>query len=142
MKRIALKIDADTYRGTLVGVPALAALLKQHAAQATFFFSLGRDRSGCESYAGSLARYYGLATRLYGRLLPAPNIGARCAEVLRQIEGDGFEVGIHAWDRVRWEKEIAKADNAWVEEQMAQACARFTEIFATRPPRTLPPAGG
>jgi len=129
MKRIALKVDADTYRGTLVGVPALAALLQQHSAAATFFFSLGRDFAGREPRAASLARYYGLATRLYGRLLPAPNIGGRCAETLRQVKAAGFEVAIHAWDRARWEHEIASAENGWVEVQMTSACARFSDIF-------------
>jgi undecaprenyl phosphate-alpha-L-ara4FN deformylase len=43
MKRIALKIDVDTCRGTLVGVPALIELLQRHAASASFFFALGPD---------------------------------------------------------------------------------------------------
>ena len=44
--RIALKIDVDTLRSTLEGVPRLVALLKKHQAQATFLFSLGPDNTG------------------------------------------------------------------------------------------------
>jgi peptidoglycan/xylan/chitin deacetylase (PgdA/CDA1 family) len=133
MKRIALKIDADTYRGTLSGIPALIVLLQRYDARGTFFFSLGPDHGGRETRSSSLRRYYGASTRLYGRLLPSPDIGSRCAEILRQTSGAGFEVGIHAWDRVGWEQKIQRAENPWVEAQMGKACARFAEIFADAP---------
>jgi peptidoglycan/xylan/chitin deacetylase (PgdA/CDA1 family) len=130
MKRIALKIDADTYRGTLTGMPALMAILQKCDAGATFFFSLGPDHGGREARPTSLGQHYGLSTRLYGRLLPAPQIGTRCAQTLRAVSDAGFEVGIHAWNRVSWEKKVPGAANPWIEEQMHKACARFEEIFA------------
>ena len=130
MKRIALKIDADTYRGTLSGVPTLIELLQRHDARGSFFFSLGADRAGSEARASSLVRYYGLGTRLNGRLLPSPNIGKRCAATLRRASESGFEVGIHAWDRVAWEQQALHADNTWIESEMSKARARFEEIFA------------
>ena len=129
MKRIALKIDVDTYRGTLSGVPALIELLQKHNASGTFFFSLGPDNSGREARSTSLRRYYNLSTLLYGRLLPSPNIGRHCAEILRQTSSLGFEVGIHAWDRASWEQKIQLAENPWTEAEMSKACSRFTEIF-------------
>ena len=43
---LALKVDVDTLRGTREGVPNLAVLLKKHAADATFLFSLGPDHTG------------------------------------------------------------------------------------------------
>jgi len=130
MKRIALKIDADTYRGTLLGVPSLIELLQRNEAQGTFFFSLGPDRSGRDARSSSLGRYYDLSTRLYGRLLPSPDIGARCAETLRKANAAGFEVGIHAWDRACWEQKVRQSENQWIEDQMGKACARFVKIFA------------
>ncbi len=130
MKRIALKIDVDTFRGTLSGVPALLALLQQNEASGTFFFSLGPDQSGREKRLSSLCRHYGLSTRLYGRLLPSPDIGKRCAETLCKVKNSGFEVGIHAWNRANWEQKIQQADNPWVESEMGKACTRFTEIFS------------
>ncbi|MCZ7655851.1 MAG: hypothetical protein M5R42_18655 [Rhodocyclaceae bacterium] len=44
--KLALKVDAATYRGTLVGVPRLVEALRQAQAQATFYFNLGPDHSG------------------------------------------------------------------------------------------------
>jgi undecaprenyl phosphate-alpha-L-ara4FN deformylase len=133
MKRIALKIDADTYRGTLAGVPALVAILERYNAGGTFFFSLGPDHGGREARPASLGQYYGLSTRLYGRLLPGPKIGARCAETLREASQAGYEVGIHAWNRVAWEEKVQGAANPWIEDQMRRACASFSEIFARSP---------
>jgi len=129
MKRIALKIDVDTYRGTLLGVPALVALLRRYDALGSFFFSLGPDHSGRETRAASLRRFYSLSTRLSGRLLPAPDIGKRCAGILRQTGETGFETAIHAWNRAAWEKDIHNAQNGWVEGEMQRACTRFGEVF-------------
>ncbi len=133
IKRIALKIDVDTCRGTLVGVPTLVELLQRHDAAGTFFFSLGPDCSGREARLASPSRYYDRLTRLYGLLLPAPDIGSRGAESMRQARAAGFEVAIHAWHRVRWENRVYTADNAWIEAEMAQAYRRFEALFGEPP---------
>ncbi len=133
MKRIALKIDVDTCHGTQIGVPALAGILRNHGAQASFFFSLGPDRSGRASGADSLKRYYGLASRLYGRVLPGPDIGTRCADILKQTHEAGFETGIHAWDRAEWEERILASENSLAESAMGKACKRFADVFGTAP---------
>lgn len=133
MKRIALKIDVDTCHGTQVGVPTLTGLIQRYGAQASFFFSLGPDRSGCASGAESLKRYYGLNSRLYGRLLPGPDIGTRCVVVLRRTQEAGFEAGIHAWDRAQWEKLVVDSGNGFAEACMEKACKRFTTVFDTEP---------
>ena len=39
-RRIALKVDVDTLRGTLEGVPALAAAMSRLQAGGSFYFSL------------------------------------------------------------------------------------------------------
>ena len=140
MKRIALKIDVDTYHGTRSGVPALTALLQRNDARATFFFSLGPDQSGQEMRKESLGKYYDLNTRLYGRLLPGPQIAARCAEILLQTARAGFETGIHAWDRAHWEEKILAGGNALAEDEMNKACKRFSEIFSV-PAKTHAAAG-
>jgi peptidoglycan/xylan/chitin deacetylase (PgdA/CDA1 family) len=138
---IALKIDVATYRGTRDGVPALMELLKQHGAGATFLFSLGPDHTGRAvrrifqpgflrkvGRTAAISRY-GLLTLLYGTLLPGPDIGRRCGEVMRSARDAGFEVGIHAWDPTRWRDGAAHADEAWTRREMERARERFREIF-------------
>lgn len=152
MKRLALKIDVDTYRGTRLGVPALVELLQRHGAQATFLFSLGPDHTGRAIKRAfrpgfmkkvkrtSVLEHYGLLTLMYGTMLPGPDIGRRCADTLRAVRDAGFEVGIHCWDHVRWQDGVALAENAWVEVEMTRASKRFEEIFGERP-RTHGAAG-
>jgi len=138
---LALKIDVDTLRGTREGVPQLIEILKRHEAGATFLFSLGPDhtgraikramRPGFMEKVGrtSVVSHYGTRTLLYGTLLPGPDIGKRCADMLRRVRDEGFEVGIHTWDHVKWQDGVVAADAEWTTWQMALAGQRFREIF-------------
>jgi undecaprenyl phosphate-alpha-L-ara4FN deformylase len=139
--KLALKIDVDTFRGTREGVPALLDILKRNGAGATFLFSLGPDhtgraikralRPGFMKKVGrtSVVSHYGVRTLLYGTLLPGPDIGKRCVPVLRRVRDEGFEVGIHTWDHVKWQDGVGDADAEWTQWQMALAAQRFREVF-------------
>lgn len=139
--RLALKIDVDTYRGTRDGVPRLLQLLDRHGVRATFLFSLGPDHTGRAirrvfrpGFLGKVSRTsvvssYGITTLLYGTLLPGPDIGRRCAGVMRAVQAAGHEVGIHTYDHVKWQDGVAGADYDWTLREMRLACDRFQEIF-------------
>ena len=141
--RLALKIDVDTYRGTLQGVPRLVEILRRFEARATFLFSVGPDHTGRalkrvfrpgflkKVSRTSVASHYGLKTLLYGTLLPGPDIGQNCGELLRSVRDGDFEVGIHSWDHVKWQDGVEKGSAAWTEELMQLACTRFEEIFGS-----------
>ena len=142
--KIALKVDVDTYRGTCQGVPRLVEILKRHGAGATFLFSLGPDHTGRaikrvfrRGFVNKVSRtsataHYGLKTLLYGTLLPGPDIGRACAQIMRRVRDEGFEVGIHTWDHVTWQDGVASADEAWTGAQMRLATDRYAEIFGER----------
>ncbi len=143
--KLALKIDVDTFRGTREGIPRLLTLLERHGAGATFLFSLGPDhtgravrrafRPGFMQKVGrtSVVSHYGVRTLLYGTLLPGPDIGKRCAEQMRRVRDLGFEVGIHAWDHVKWQDGVGSADARWTGWQMGLAAQRFREVFGEEP---------
>jgi len=143
--KIALKIDVDTLRGTREGVPVLAEICRRHSAPATFLFSVGPDHTGralrralrpgflSKVRRTSVLRHYGLVTCLYGTLLPGPDIGARCGPLMREIREQGFETGIHAFDHVLWQDNVAHRDRVWTVEQMRLGYERFFDIFGVAP---------
>ncbi len=138
---LALKVDVDTLRGTLEGVPRLLELFRQRQIDATFLFSLGPDHTGWairrvfrRGFLGKVKRtsvieHYGLKTLLYGTLLPGPDIGRRAGDIMRQVRDAGFETGIHCWDHVLWQDHVAVADAEWTTRQMRKAVDRYAEIF-------------
>jgi peptidoglycan/xylan/chitin deacetylase (PgdA/CDA1 family) len=142
---LALKVDVDTFRGTRDGVPRLVETLRKYNAGAAFLFSLGPDHTGRaikrvfrRGFVGKVRRtsvvsHYGIATLMYGTLLPGPDIGRRCAEVMRAARDAGFEVGIHTYDHVKWQDGVLEADAAWTRREMEHACERFREIFGADP---------
>lgn len=145
MPSITLKIDVDTYRGTREGALNLVRLLQKHQAGATFLFSLGPDHTGwalrrafrpgffSKVSRTSVVEHYGLKTLMYGVLLPAPDIGADCANEMRSVRDAGFECGIHTWDHVVWQDNVRDSDAAWTKASMQRAHARYTEIFGAAP---------
>ena len=152
MKHLALKVDVDTLRGTREGVPRLLELLQRHGAGATFLFSLGPDHTGRairrvfrpgflkKVSRTSVVEHYGVKQLLYGTLLPGPDIGRRCAPLMKSVAQHGFEVGIHTWDHIRWQDHVQGQDAAWTRREMQRAVDRFGEIFGVRP-RTHGAAG-
>ena len=149
---LGLKVDVDTLRGTREGVPALVSALRSAGAEATFLFSLGPDHTGrairrvfrpgflSKVSRTSVLEHYGLRTLLYGTLLPGPDIGRRAAAQMRQVRAAGFEVGVHCFDHIAWQDNVAARDAAWTQRQMQLAVERFQQVFGTAP-RTHGAAG-
>jgi peptidoglycan/xylan/chitin deacetylase (PgdA/CDA1 family) len=152
MKQLALKIDVDTYRGTREGVPRLVEVLQRHHAQASFYFSLGPDHTGRaikrvfrpgfmkKVSRTSVLEHYGFKTLMYGTVLPGPDIGRKCGDIMRAVRDAGFEVGIHCYDHIRWQDHVAGKDAAWTEREVQRAVDRYTEIFG-EPPKAHAAAG-
>ncbi|MCX7161508.1 MAG: 4-deoxy-4-formamido-L-arabinose-phosphoundecaprenol deformylase [Betaproteobacteria bacterium] len=142
--KLALKIDVDTWRGTLQGVPRLVEILRRQRADASFLFSLGPDHTGRaikrafrpgfmkKVQRTSVVSHYGIRTLMYGTLLPGPDIGRRGADIMRATRDAGFETAIHCWDHVKWQDGVDKAGATWTEIEMRRAHERYVEIFGSQ----------
>ena len=138
---LTLKIDVDTLRGTQLGVGNLVRTLRAHQANATFLFSLGPDHTGwalrrvlrpgffSKVARTSVVEHYGWKTLMYGTLLPGPDIGKVCADQLRAVRDAGFECGIHTWDHVLWQDNVAARGAEWTRDLMRRAALRYEDIF-------------
>lgn len=139
--RLALKVDVDTDRGTREGVPNLVRDLQAVDAPASFLFSLGPDQTGRaitrvfrpgffqKVSRTSVVQIYGLRTLLNGTLLPAPHIGRRNADVMREVRDAGFEVGIHCFNHYRWQDYVQTLPLAAVRNEFEAARAEFLRVF-------------
>jgi len=136
--KLALKIDVDTYRGLAEGADRLAAFLLSQKIPASFFISLGPDRSGAaitrlfkrKGFARKMRRtgalsLYGWRTVLSGTLLPARPMGTSFPDLLRRWSEQGFEVGPHGYDHILWHDQAA----IWTEPEARQELARAWEVY-------------
>lgn len=138
-KRVALKVDCDTYVGTRDGVPRLLEIFAARGIRGTFFFSYGPDRSGVavkrvltkrgffkKMLRSRAASLYGFPTILYGTFLASPMIGERCAGQIRETARAGHETGVHGWDHVGWHDHLDR----WTQEKIREEYGRAHEEHA------------
>lgn len=145
MGRLAIKIDVDTYRGTRDGALPLCDMLERAGAPALFLFSMGPDNTGKalrrifrrgfvkKCLRSNVAGNYGLKTLMYGTLLPAPDIGRRCAEQMRETSRRGFSCGIHSWNHFKWQDYLFDMDFDDVLGEFSKAAAAFCDVFGFSP---------
>lgn len=141
-KIIGIAVHVDTYEGMKKGVPVLLALFKKYDIQASFFVPTGKDHTGRtikrifkrkgflkKTGTGRVwAEAVSKKTLMYGLLLPGPEIARKNRELLRQITGEGHELGIHGSDHVYWHDHIKNFDRKRTEEEVHKLLKVFTHI--------------
>lgn len=149
---MVLKVDVDTYLGTINGVPPLLELFERFGVKATFLFSVGPDntgrairrmfRKGFLQKVGrtSVVSHYGLKTLMNGVVKPGPHIGKKAGHIMRDARAAGHEVGIHCYDHVRWQDFVAKKDKAWTQREMQKAMDAYRQALESEP-QTIGAAG-
>ena len=144
-RRIALKVDCDTFEGTKDGLPNLLRLFDKFGIRASFYFTLGPDRSGRavarvftrkgflkKMLRSKALKMYPAKTLMYGTLLPAPMIGERLAPVIKSVGDAGHEVGVHAWDHIKWHDRCVTMPEEELAREYGLAHREFEQIFGAR----------
>lgn len=149
---LALKVDVDTLKGYLDGVPAMLSLFRKLGVKASFFFSFGPDNSGKairrvfrKGFIRKMLRTnapgtYGLATMMYGTLLPAPPIVPRDPGIFRRAVAEGHECGIHAWDHVTWQDKLDSMPETVMRKDFGKAFEMFSSLAGSSPRCCAAPA--
>jgi peptidoglycan/xylan/chitin deacetylase (PgdA/CDA1 family) len=117
--------------------------------RATFLLSFGPDNAGKAIWQvfrgrGFLTKMlrtgapslYGVRTMLSGTLLPARMIAAVFPELVRRIEAEGHEVGVHAWDHRLWQDHLHELSRERVGSELGRAFEAFEQILG-RPCRAV-----
>ena len=143
--KLAIKIDIDTLKGYLEGLPRLLDILKAYDVRASIFFSMGPDNSGKalrrifrKGFITKMLRTkaptsYGLKTLFYGTLLPAPMIVPANPDLLRRAIDEGHDCGIHSWDHVYWQDKLPKLSRTQIHGEFMKAIELYEKITGTVP---------
>ncbi len=141
-KRFALRVDIDTVRDLIDGVPPLLDICLKAGVKATFFATVGRD-TAARAFMRSprLTRHMAVCPlRKYGpREIAASLFGrdfGRHAERFREIEAKGHELQLHCYDHVEWVRKVATASPLQVEEMIVRGMDAFGRIM-DRPPEAF-----
>jgi len=149
---LTIKVDVDTLKGYLEGVPRLLDILGKKGIKASFFFSMGPDNSGkaiCRIFRkGFLAKMmrtrapstYGFKTLLYGTLLKAPMIVASNPDILKRTLDEGHDCGVHCWDHVLWQDCLLKLSREEIRAEFEKAIGLFYDIVGTLPKSCAAPS--
>jgi undecaprenyl phosphate-alpha-L-ara4FN deformylase len=144
---LGLRVDVDTHDGMRDGVPRLIELFEAAGVRATFYLSMGPDRSGLavlnafrpgfldKMTRTGAARVYGWRTVLSGTLLPARPIATAFPEIARRTRAAGHETGVHAWDHRAWQDRLMSFDPGKVASELDRGGRAYVEIFG-EPPKT------
>ena len=115
--RVAIGVQVGSIEGARHGLPSLLDLFDEYKVKASFFVSLGPDRS----------------VNLWRRLTGAAFISDAARAELERLAASGHEVGLAPFDPVAWEQQAAHADRAWTRRQLNPALDVYDRTFDREP---------
>jgi len=140
----------DTIKGLTQGVPRILDILDDMQIRATFFITMGPDKTGRNLFhlpkrknigltTMSPVRKYGLKQMFYGLLIPSP-IMEKHAHLIQKISKKGHEIGFHGYNHYQWANYFLKMSTEDIDKQIGQAINAFIKIIGKRPRGFAAPA--
>lgn len=142
---LAIKIDVDTLKGYLEGLPRMLDTLAKRNIKASVFFSMGPDNSGKalrrifrRGFLSKMLRTkapstYGIKTLFYGTLLKAPMIVESNPNILRRAVQEGHDCGIHCWDHVKWQDCLSRLSREDIRSDFSKSIELFSRLGGALP---------
>jgi len=119
----------------------MAAMLRREGVAASFFVAMGPDNSGkairrvitnrgflSKMFRTRAVSMYGSRTILSGTLLKARPVAMAFPDLVRELAGDGFEVGVHGYDHVRWQDHLDDIGEAGIRDELGDAFEAYRAI--------------
>ena len=79
------------------------------------------------------ASLYGWDILLAGTFWPGRLIGKALASIIRATDKAGHEVGLHAWDHHKWQKQVEHMSGAQSHQEIQKGFETLTHILARKP---------
>lgn len=151
MKKIGLRIDVDTWRGTKYGVRRINEILGRYGIKGTYYFSVGPDNMGrhlwrllkpgflwkmLRTNAGGL---YGYDIIFMGTMWPGPKIGKRLGYIIKETAAAGHEIGLHAYDHYSAQAKIDRWPEAGVARELHRGYEELSRILGESPATSAVP---
>ena len=148
---LVLRVDVDTRRGLADGVPRLLELFRRLDVTASFFVTMGPERTGAalrrawrpsfllKMLRTNPLRLYGLRAMVAGTLLPARPVGAGAPGMLRDIAAAGHEVAPHGWDHFGWQNRVERLAAPAVRAEFVAAARAYEAALGVPPAASAAP---
>ncbi len=145
-KRFAIRVDIDTVRGLVDGIPHMLEICEKLGVKATFFTSVGTDTATrAFLHSPKPGRHLAISPlKKYGIKEIVGSLKGRDfsshSEEIRHIEKCGHEVQLHCFDHVEWVRKIDEATVSEAAEMIARGVETFERMMGRKPEGFASPA--
>ncbi len=138
MKTFTLRVDLESSKGIMEGLPPLLDLLKKYKLKASFYLVMGGESDIFElmKYKSKMIHSSKRKIKIWSfqekvRMVLFPkDFVTQNKEVLTRIIDEGHELGIHGWKHRAWARGFDKID---IEEHLEEAKYKHWKLFGEDP---------